>query len=142
MAMDKTIDPKNSSLHGDLTIQNGDVTTIKGKFWLDMNLFKSDNSKRDDNMYKDVKTDKFKLASYTVSNITKNDNDYTMHGKLSFYGQERDLSAKAKINLKDGAVVLDATSSFKPSDFGLKMPCMVFMCVRDQIDLVIKAELK
>jgi len=141
MIMDNTIDPLNNSLNADLTIQGSDITTIRGKFWVEMELFKSDNGDRDKNMYKEVESDKFKLASYTISGITKNgENSYTISGMLNFHGKEKPLNAQAKIVYANGALTIDASSMILVSDFGVKMPCMVFMCVRDQVDLSIKAD--
>jgi polyisoprenoid-binding protein YceI len=117
---------------------------MQGKFWVDMNLFASDEKDRDKNMYKEVEADKFKRATYTISNVKKAETDgsYTIEGTLNFHGKEKPLKAKAKIVQKDEAISLEATSMILVSDFGIKMPCMVFMCVRDQVDLVVKAELK
>lgn len=141
MMMDSTIDPKNNSLHADLSIDNNDITTIKGKFWVEMTLFKSDKSDRDESMYKDVEADKFKLATYTIKSVTKaqGQNSYIIDGVMNFHGKEKQLSAKAEISTVDGSLTINATSMMLMSDYGIKMPCMVFMCVRDRVDLLIKA---
>lgn len=141
MVMDKTIDPKNSSLKGDLTMDGGDITTMRGKFYIEASLFKSDNAKRDDHMHQEMEVGKFKLATYTIQSIVKNGSDYTINGKLNFHGVEKDLSAKAKVKNDNGTILLDASSSFLMSDFGIKPPCMVFMCVRDKLDLTVNAQL-
>jgi len=141
MMMDSSIDPTNNSLQADINMQNSDITSIKGKFWVEMNLFSSDKSDRDESMYKDIEADKFKLASYNISSVTKTQTEdmYTIAGTLSFHGHEKPLSANAKITVKDGSLVIDATSMIMMSDFDIKMPCLVFMCVRNQVDLLIKA---
>ena len=140
MLMDKTIDPFNNALQAQITMQNGDITTMQGKFWVEMSLFKSDKSDRDDHMYKEVDTLKFKLATYTISSVTKVDNDtYKIKGKLDFHGVSKELEAKAKITATNSEVTMDATSMILVSEYGIKMPCMVFMCVRDQVDLRVKA---
>ena len=35
MLMDSTIDPLNNSLNADITMDGGDVTTLRGKFWVE-----------------------------------------------------------------------------------------------------------
>lgn len=142
MMMDSTINPKNDALKADISISNNDVTTIKGKFWVEMSLFKSDKSDRDKSMYKDVEAEKFKLSTYTISSVKKTDgeNSYTIDGELDFHGVKKPLSAKAKITTVDGSLSINATSMILMSDFGIKMPCMVFMCVRDKVDLLIDAK--
>ncbi len=143
MLMDSTIDPINNSLNADITMDGSDVTTLRGKFWVDMNLFKSDKSDRDKSMYKEVESDKFKLATYTISSIAKaeGENSYTISGVLDFHGKEKPLIAKAQIVSVDGTLSISASSMILMSDFGIKMPCMVFMCVRNQVDLLVKADL-
>lgn len=139
MSMDKTIDPSSSSLHGEVNMDGEDITSLKGKFWVDLTLFKSDNSKRDANMYKDMATDKFKVASFTISSVVKKGDGYAINGTMNFHGVEKPMSADAKISAKDGGLTIEAKSKMLFSDYGMKMPCMVFMCVRDQVDLTIKA---
>ncbi|MFA5233574.1 MAG: YceI family protein [Sulfurimonas sp.] len=141
MLMDSTIDPINNSLQADISIDNNDITTIKGKFWVEMTLFKSDKSDRDESMYKEIQTDKFKSATYTIKSITKVEgkDSYMIDGTLNFLGKEKPLSAKAKITTIDGSLAIEAKSMILMSDYGVKMPCMMFMCVRDQVDLLVKA---
>ena len=141
MMMDSTIDPTNNYLNADITIDNNDITTIKGKFWVETNLFTSDKSDRDKSMYEEIQADKFAFATYTISSITKGEKEdgYVINGTLDFHGQKRELSADAKITTVDGSLVIEATSMILMSDYGIEMPCLMFMCVRDQVDLLIKA---
>lgn len=140
MLMDSTIDPINKSLHADISMQDDDITTIRGKFWVEMSLFKSDKSDRDEHMYKSVEADKFKFATYQILNIKKDKEGYIIDGELDFHGVKKPLIAKANIDTKVGSLDIEATSKLLVSDFGIEMPCMVFMCVRDQVDIVLKAK--
>lgn len=141
MMMDSTIDPVNNYLKAELTIENNDITTIKGKFWVETTLFTSDKSDRDKSMYKEIEADKFAFATYTISSIVKTEQEdaYVINGTLDFHGEKRELSADAKITTLEGSLVIEATSMILMSDYGIEMPCMMFMCVRDQVDLLIKA---
>ncbi len=140
MLMDKTIDPFNNALQAQITMQNGDITTMQGKFWVEMSLFKSDKSDRDESMYKELEALKYKLATYTITSVTKVDGDtYKIKGKLDFHGVSKELEAKAKIIATGSDVMFEASSMILMSNYGIKMPCMVFMCVRDQVDLNVKA---
>ena len=105
MMMDSTIDPINNYLNADITIDNNDITSIKGKFWVETNLFTSDKSDRDKSMYEEIETDKFAFATYTISSITKGEKEdgYIINGTLDFHGEKRELSADAKITTVDGS---------------------------------------
>jgi len=142
MMMDSTIDPLNNHLHADLTMQADDVTSLRGKLWVEMSLFSSDNVDRDQHMHETNEVEKYPLATYTISNVTKTDNGtYTIDGELNFYGQNRPFALQAEILLQEETISINATSKIRVSDFGMEMPCIMFMCVRDQVDIFAKAVL-
>jgi polyisoprenoid-binding protein YceI len=106
-----------------------------------MTLFTSDKSDRDKSMYEEIEAEKFAFATYTITSIVKSEKEdaYVINGTLDFHGEKRELSADAKITTVNGSLVIDATSMILMSDYGIEMPCLMFMCVRDQVDLLIKA---
>ncbi len=142
--MDSNINITNNNLHAQLKIEDKQITTLSGKFWVDVVAFESEKEDRDKNMYKSIGASEFKMATYTISNIMMSDADggYIINGKLNFHGQERELRAEGKIFFKDDILTIDMTSVIYMSEYGVEMPCMIFMCVRDQIDLTIKATFK
>ncbi len=143
MLMDSEIDPFTQNLKANLSITNKDITSLRGEFWVDMNSFVSDKSDRDENMYEELDTDTFKLARYTITSITKSDakDTYLIEGNLNFHGVDKKLTADANIFFKDGILFFEASSLLMMSEYGVEMPCMMFMCVREQIDLTINATL-
>lgn len=142
MLMDKTIDPLNSNLQADMSMKGDDLSSLRGKLWIEMKLFSSDNDDRDENMHESNEVGKFPFATYTISDVTKNDDAaYTINGELDFHGQKRAFILKSEITLIENEVTINATSKFLVSDYGMEMPCMMFMCVRDQVDIFAKAVL-
>ena len=80
------------------------------------------------------------VGGVQVSSVTVDkEGVYTIHGSLEFHGVEKPFMATAEIKEANGEITLSATSKILGSDFGIDMPCMVFMCVRDQIDIFAKA---
>jgi len=143
MLMDSTIDPLNTHLKADLSMSGDDILSLKGKLWLKMELFSSDESERDEHMDEAVNVDSFPLATYTVSSLTKKEtkDNYVIHGTLNFHGQEKAFMLDAEIKDSGNGIAISATSSFLVSDYGVEMPCMMFMCVRDKVDIFAKAVL-
>jgi polyisoprenoid-binding protein YceI len=143
MLMDSTIDPLNNTISADITMQGNDLLSLKGKLTVEMSLFVSDNSDRDKNMDEATQVDKYPLASYTIMHVTKAEgkNNYLLEGTLDFHGKKNPLTFKAEIMHADKTVTINATSMILVSEYGLEMPCMMFMCVRDQVDLFAKAVL-
>ncbi|HIC44518.1 MAG TPA: YceI family protein [Sulfurimonas sp.] len=143
MLMDSTIDILNTDVHADISIQGHDILSIRGKLWVEMDLFSSDEPDRDDHMDKTDAIEKFPLASYLISSITKTQKEdiYVLHGTLMYHGQEQAFMADAEIKDTNNILTIKARSNFLVSDYGVEMPCMVFMCVRDRVDIFAQAVL-
>ena len=141
MMMDSEINPLNKSLQADVSIEGTNIKTLAGKFWVDLNLFASDKKDRDEHMYESLESTKFTSATFSILNVqaTAEKDIYSINGKLNFHGVEKALEAKAKIYFENNTLHFEATSMINMPDYGIEMPCMVFMCVRDQVDLVVKA---
>ncbi len=143
MIMDSTIDPLNTHLKADMSIDGNDLLSLKGKLWIDMDLFRSDNKDRDEHMNEANEVSKFPIATYNISSLTKSEkeNMYVLHGTLDFHGTQKPFMLDAEILEKDSQIVINATTNFLLSDYGVEAPCMVFMCVRDKVDIFAKAVL-
>lgn len=143
MLMDSTIDPLNNNLSADITMQGDDLLSLRGRLTVEMSLFVSDNSDRDEHMDEATQVEKYPLASYSITGVTKAEgaNNYTLEGTLDFHGKKNPLTFNAEIIDADQTVTINATSIILVSEYDLEMPCMMFMCVRDQVDLFAKAVL-
>ncbi|MDQ7062128.1 MAG: YceI family protein [Sulfurimonas sp.] len=144
MMMDSEINPLNTKLSADVNMQGDNIKTLSGSFWIDLNLFVSDKKDRDEHMYEALNSTEHKLATYTIISLTQGEEKdmYIVHGKLSFHGNEKELQAKAKITTTDAGLEFKANTSINMPDYGVEMPCMMFMCVDDKVDLVITATFK
>jgi polyisoprenoid-binding protein YceI len=142
MLMDSTIDPLNTGLKAEITMDNT-IESLRGNFSVDMNFFSSDNEDRDIDMHKSTEAEKFPLAKYSIKKVTKveGENSYILEGVLNFHNTDRELSFNVEIVQDASSVIIKGTSKILVSDYGIEMPCMVFMCVRDEVDLFVKATL-
>lgn len=143
MLMDSTIDPLNTNLSAELSIQENDLTTLKGTLSVEMGEFISDKSDRDENMDEATEASTFPLASYSLADVkkAKGQNAYTLSGTMELHGQKKELTFNAEILQNDNSITINATSSILMSEYGIEPPCLMFLCVRDQIDLFAKAVL-
>ncbi len=142
---DSTIDPLNNNLHADLTISGNDITSIRGKISVDMKLFVSDNSDRDEHMNKTNEVEKFPLASYTITaiNKAKDAHAYTIEGTLNFHGVQKALNFDAEILATEQSISISAISKFLLSEYDVDAPCLLgfALCVEDNVDIFAKAVL-
>ncbi|MFC2073737.1 YceI family protein [Campylobacterota bacterium] len=141
---DSTIDPLNNDLRADLTMQDVDITTLRGSFSVDMKLFVSDNSDRDENMNEATEVSKFPLATYTVSSVTQTEDAhaYIISGTLDFHGTKNGLDIYAEITWQDNTLTINGISKILLSDYKVEAPCLLgFLCVEDKVDIFAKAVL-
>lgn len=139
---DSSIDPvfKKATSH----LSMGDLTTsLRGSMDVSIADFMSDNSKRDTNMHETMESDKFPKASFEIKEvIAKGGDNVILKGTLSMHGVTKPLSFEGSVNEEGSKVRIKAKSSMKMSDFGITPPKMVFLTVRDQVDLNVDVVLK
>ena len=139
---DTTIDPSTTKISTKLTMAKS-ITSIKGKVYINAKSLVSDNSSRDKNMYKTLKVANFKTISYTISSIKAGTNGkYRLIGKLNFAGKTKALSLNASITKKSSNISLKSNFSIKLTNYGLTPPKILFLSVRDKIDINIELQLK
>lgn len=139
---DSSIDPvfKKATSH----LSMGDsATSLRGSMDVSVADFMSDNAKRDVNMHETMESDKFPKASYEIKEvIAKGGDNVTLKGTLSMHGVTKPLSFEGSVSEEGSKVRIKAKSSMKMSDFGINPPKMVFLTVRDQVDLNVDVVLK
>lgn len=139
---DSSIDPvfKKATSH----LSMGDsVASLKGTMEVSIADFISDNAKRDSNMRETMESDKFPKASFEIKEvIPKGGDNVTLKGMMSIHGVSKPLSFEGSVNEEGSKVRIRAKSSMKMSDYGITPPKMVFLTVRDQVDLNVDVVLK
>lgn len=142
MAMDSTIDPMATHLRTDLTM-DGDIVSLKGTISVNLTDFSSDNSGRDENMQESLESAKFVAATYTIGSVEHKDADnYLLKGTMDFHGVQKEMAFDGEITESGEGMSISVKSSMLISDFGIEMPCMMFLCVRDQVDIFAKVVLE
>ena len=131
---ESNINPKTTFLHSKLTMDSG-VESIKGDLVLDLASLKSDNEKRDEHMYETLKVKAHPSTSFKIQAITKEADGYHIAGMLTLNQKPQEINTKADISEKDGLISLKGDFQIKLTDFGLEPPTMLFLTVRDLIDI-------
>lgn len=131
---DSEINPTTKNVKSDLTIENG-IESIKGKIYFDTLTLISEKKDRDTNMYKLLNVEKFKTISFDIKSITKNETDYEIKGALTLNGVTKNIKAKIIVNQQNNEILLNGGFSFNLTDFNLEPPTMLFLTVRNQIDI-------
>ncbi len=138
---DSSIDPQTSSIVSHLSMDEG-ITSIMGTVEVSMTDLASDNSSRDENMQETIESNLFPTALYNLSAVTEEEGGYLINGTLEFHGVKHPFVIVADI-LKEGKQVkIKGQSAFLMSDYGVEPPVLLFLTVRDKVDIMIDVTLK
>lgn len=139
---DSSIDPvfKKATSH----LSMGDsIASLRGNVEVSIGDFISDNAKRDANMHETMESDKFPKASFEIKEvISKGGDNVTLKGMMNIHGVSKPLNFEGSVSEEGSKVRIKAKSSMKMSDYGINPPKMVFLTVRDQVDLNVDISLK
>jgi len=135
---DSNINPSSSKIVSQLTMDKGDVTTLKGSVDVSLVELKSDNEDRDEHMHETINVEKYTKTIYTISSVVKNTaGSYNINGKLNLHGITKEVNLLGEVSESGDKVTIKAKTSFKMSDFGIEPPTLLFLTVRDQLDMTI-----
>ncbi|PPK62680.1 polyisoprenoid-binding protein YceI [Malaciobacter marinus] len=131
---DKNINPSTKDIISHLTM-NKKLSSLKGTISLTIFSLHSDNEKRDLNMYETLHSETFPQISFKLDSIEKLDNNFLIKGFLTLNGIEKEVSSLTQIKEENNHLVLDGKFSINLTSFNLEPPTMLFLTVRDQIDI-------
>ncbi len=139
---DSSIDPMFKKAHSKLSM-DAEPSTLRGVIEVSIGDFISDNKKRDANMYEAMESDKFPKASFEIKEVVaKGGDNYLLKGTMNLHGVAKAMNFEGTVAEEGGKVRIKAKSAMKMSDFGIQPPKMVFLVVRDQVDLNVDVVLK
>lgn len=138
---DSEINPYTKNVQSSLTIDDK-IESIKGQIFFDTLTMVSTKKDRDDHMYKLLNVEKYKTVSFEIISVVKNGLNYDINGVLTLSGVSKNITVKSNIIEENGQILLDGGFSFNLTDFKLEPPTMLFLTVRNQIDITYKIDLK
>lgn len=138
---DSEINPKTNEIKGDLIFDNS-IESLKGKIYFKTLSLISNKKDRDSNMYELLNSEKFSTISFTISQISKYEDRYKIDGILSLNGVSKNISSLAQISLQNNQLTLNGDFSILLTNFEMSPPTLLFLTVRDQIDITYNILLK
>lgn len=131
---DREIDPKTRDITSILSMEKS-IESIKGDIVIKSLSLKSDDKDRDENMYELLNIKTHPEISYTIEQVQKKGDKYKISGTLLLNGIKNKFTSLAIINESKKRVDITGSFSFKLTQFKLKPPVLIFLTVRDQIDI-------
>lgn len=139
---DNTIDPFTKKATSHLSM-DAKADSLKGSIEIAMSDLYSDNKKRDEHMQESIESSLFPKAVFDVKEVaSKGGDNYTLKGVMTLHGVSKPLVFEGTITEEANKVRIKATGGLKMSDFGIKPIKMMFLTVRDQVDLSVDVSLK
>ncbi len=139
---DSTIDPMSKKATSHLSM-DASPATLKGSMEVSMTDLFSDNKKRDEHMQEALESASFPKAIFDVKEVVAKGGDaYTLKGVMSLHGVSKPISFEGTITEESNKVHIKATSGLKMTDYGIKPIKLMFLTVRDQVDLSVDVVLK
>lgn len=138
---DSEINPQTTHIKSLLTIDDK-IESIKGEVFFETLSLVSSKKDRDEHMYKLLDSEVHKVISFTIKNIIKNETNYDINGVISLNGVKKEITVKSDINEENNQIVMVGGFSFNLTDFNLEPPTLLFLTVRNQIDINYNIELK
>lgn len=139
---DSTIDPYTKKATSHLVMDDAPAT-LHGSVEIGMLSLVSDNKKRDEHMQEAVESALFPKAVFEVKDVVvKGEGNYTLKGMMTLHGVTKAMNFEGNIAQEGNKVHIKATGALKMSDYGIKPIKMMFLTVRDQVDLNVDLSLK
>lgn len=138
---DSTIDPATKKIDTDLSI--GDtIESLKGTISINALDLVSDNSDRDEHMYEAIGAQKFTTITFEIKKVIKSKDRYMLGGELTLHGVTKILTLPVSIEKNGVNITLYSKFSIIMSEFGIEPPTLLFLTVRDQVDIDVNLQLK
>lgn len=131
---DNHINPSTNNIDSNLQIEDS-LESIQGVITIETLNLKSDNQKRDINMYELLNNTLYPNITFQFSSISFQENRYSIEGFLTLNGIKKPIVSSANISEDTNTITLLGSFSINLSDYGIEPPSMFFVTVRDQIDI-------
>lgn len=129
------IDPMFTKARSHLDMEQSPLT-LRGSIDVSISDFISDCKKCDEHMYETLESAVFPKAVFEIKEVVaKGEGNYLLKGGMNLHGVTKPMIFEGSIAAEGNKVRIKANSSMKMSDFGIKPPKMVFVTVRDQVDV-------
>ncbi|MFV0564129.1 YceI family protein [Malaciobacter mytili] len=131
---DSNINPFSENIQSTLSIKEK-IDSLKGVIKINTLSLHSNNEKRDEHMYELLNTTLHPQISFEITSLTKIEEFYEIQGVLTLNGVKQVIMSKANILEENNHIILNGDFSINLTSFELKPPKLLFLTVRDRINI-------
>ena len=137
---DSDITPVSTTIQSHLKMDES-IESIHGGVLIQTLSLQSTKKDRDKNMYELLNAVTYPTITFNIKKVYKVDNAYEVVGSLILNGVVKDITTKAQITQEKGHVFMKGDFSILLSQFNMEPPTLLFLTVRDQIDIAYNLDL-
>ena len=139
---DSTINPETTTIYSNLHIKDS-IKSIQGLISIKSKDLISDNKDRDQHMYEAIEAEKYPEIKFLIKNIQKEKENYLLNGTLILHGTPKNIKVLANITQDQNKIIhLNSNFTIKSSEYGIQPITLMFLTVRDEIDIEVSLALK
>lgn len=132
---DSHIDPSSNKIIASMTMDNT-IESLKGTLKISVLDLKSSKTSRDEHMYKALEAKTYPNISVMVQRVSKKDEKYFLEGTVTLHGVTKPFTTLATISTQGDQITLKGTFSISMKSYGIKPIKLLFLTVRDQVDII------
>jgi len=138
---DSDINPGTNIIQVEATVDEA-IESLKGTFTINSADLKSSKSDRDEHMYETLEVTKYPKIIVDIQSVSKIAEQYKLNGLVTLHGVTKPLNTIATITKDATGISLKGGFAVKMTDHGVKPPKLLFLTVRDRIDITYDLQLK
>ena len=139
---DSAIEPAVNTLNADLNIDGNNLESVKGVISFQIKDFLSTNSGRDEHMQEMFEMDKYPSISFEILKISKENQNYMVDGVMDVHGVKKSLILPVDIQQDGNTIIMHSDFMVKVTDYGMEPPTLLFLDVRNEVDINATLNLK
>lgn len=132
---DSNINPSTNHIDSNVYINNS-IESINGTIQIKTLDLRSDNIKRDNNMYKLLNSALYPTIMFQINQLIAHEKMHNIQGILTLNGITKEVTSQVTVKEENNRINLFGHFFILLSDFGMTPPSMLFLNVRDKIDII------
>jgi len=131
---DSNINPSTKVIKADISMDDA-IESLRGEFSIKVLDLKSSKTDRDEHMYEALEATSYPDIIVDIQNIVKIEDQYKLDGTVTLHGVTKPLSTIATIDKDENGLSLKGSFSLEMKDHGIKPIKLLFLTVRDRVDI-------
>jgi len=138
---DSNINPSTKIITVDVSMDDT-IESLKGKFSIKAKDLKSSKSDRDEHMHEALEVTKYPEIIVDIQSVIKIEDAYKLDGTVTLHGVTKPLNTIAQINKNEDGLTINGSFSVNTTEHGMKPIKLLFLTVRERIDITYDLLLK